>query len=709
MATKPTDDTVLRGEAVSRTPLTLGRYTLKARLGVGGMAEVYLAEQDGPAQFKKRVVIKRILPSLAQDQSLVDMFVREARLAARLHHTNVVQIFELGEQQNDDGTREYFIAMEFIDGLTLQRLAGASWEAGRAVPADVAIRAIADAARGLHAAHTLTDEAGKPLQLVHRDVSPDNLMVAKDGVTRVLDFGIAKGEGGGPKTRTGNLRGKIPYMAPEQIEGLPLDGRCDLFALGVSLYWLLCGERPFDRGTDFHTMAATLKEAPRPPRELNPGISPALEAVILKLLEKDRSKRYQTAAEVADVLEELASPGTGAGRKSMLAFIERHAPANQALGNPLSEGGDKTSNTRPLSGAQAGALDAALSGAPVVSAAAPAGLPPGSPRAVTWPDDAAHATAPPPPAITTLADEPPTSVAELPPVLPDAAQAPTAPPAPPPSAASPTTPPATPAGNHPVVDLLAPPPRQGNAIGVLLAFVGVTLVFGAVALAALWLLRHKGDDTTADAGAAVVDAGAIAVPFDAGAAIAAAHDAGASVAATDAGTPVAVAVDAGSKPPPVVDAGAATAVDAGSKPPAVVDAGPLIKTPPPRSKVATSAPRHIEFRTDGGQVLGRGGDTLSVIAGTKRVVAVDRKRGVTTPMPVTGATLDYGALPTGTITIKQARGIYVWLGSDRLTGTAPITAVAGSYQLRITGKETPITRSLSIKPGQQVVIDPAGE
>src|SRR5688572_30396314 len=303
MPTDPNDPTVLRGEPVGRTVAKLGRYRLIQRLGIGGMAEVYLAEQDGPAQFRKRVVVKRILPSLAADANFVAMFVREAQVAAQVAHSNVVQIYELGEEKTAEGN-EYFIAMEHIDGLTLQRLATASWQAGRAVPVDVVVRCVADAARGLHAAHTLRDETGKPIMLVHRDVSPDNMMVSRDGVTKVLDFGIAKGDLEGPKTRTGNLRGKIPYMAPEQIQGATLDGRCDIWALGVSMYWLLCGERPFDRGTDFHTMQSILQDEPRPPTALNPGISAPLEKIILRCLEKDRTKRHPTAAELADEIEE---------------------------------------------------------------------------------------------------------------------------------------------------------------------------------------------------------------------------------------------------------------------------------------------------------------------------------------------------------------------------------------------------------------------
>src|SRR5207248_7882511 len=136
---------------------------------------------------------KRILPSLASDPGFVAMFVREAQVAARLSHGNVVQIYELGEQPSDDGGVEYFIAMEYIDGLTLQRLATASWQAGRAVPVDVVVRTMADAARGLHAAHMLTGDDGRPLKPVHRDISPDNRMASKDGVTTARDFGLAKG------------------------------------------------------------------------------------------------------------------------------------------------------------------------------------------------------------------------------------------------------------------------------------------------------------------------------------------------------------------------------------------------------------------------------------------------------------------------------------------------------------------------------------
>ena len=322
------DATVVSGTS----PQRIGRYLLLERLGVGGMAEVYLAQQAGAAGFQKLVVLKRILPHLAADRQFVEMFAREAKVAARVSHANVVQIFELGEEGG-----EFYIAMEYLDGLTLHRLAASSWEQGWALPIDVVCRTIADAAVGLHAAHNLVDEQGRSLHLVHRDVSPDNLMVSKDGVTKVLDFGIAKGDLGGPKTKTGNLRGKIPFMPPEQITGEVLDARADLYALGVSMYWMLTGERPFDRQSDWHTMHAILNDVPKPPSTLNAAVSPGLDALILQLLDKQKSKRPASGREVADRLEELASPGSVGGKKTTVAFLAQLLPAAANRGNPVSE------------------------------------------------------------------------------------------------------------------------------------------------------------------------------------------------------------------------------------------------------------------------------------------------------------------------------------------------------------------------------------
>jgi len=299
------------------TPSKLGRYTLLRLLGRGGMAEVYLATQDGPAGFAKTCVVKRIRPHFAVEQRFVDMFLREARVAARLNHANIVQIFELGQEGN-----EFFIAMEHLDGITLHRAARRCWANESPLPMEVALRSIADAAQGLAHAHDLHAHDGTPTPLIHRDISPDNLILTKDGVTKVLDFGIAKTiDEVDDVTKTGELKGKVPYMSPEQIKGDPLDGRSDLWSLGVTLYWLLTGRRPFDGGTDHMTIDRILRADPTPPRDLNPLVPPAVQRIVLSLLEKDVEKRISNGHELHDQLVALLGPA--AGTQTGVAFLRR--------------------------------------------------------------------------------------------------------------------------------------------------------------------------------------------------------------------------------------------------------------------------------------------------------------------------------------------------------------------------------------------------
>ena len=283
----------------------LGRYKLLHSLGKGGMAEVFLAVQDGPAGFSKQVVVKRSDPELAKNPRFVEMFLREAKIAARLNHTNVVQVFELGQQGET-----YFIAMEHIDGISLQKAARRAWSIGESIPMEVIVKCVADAARGLHYAHSLKYPDGRDGGLVHRDISPDNLMVTRDGVTKVLDFGIAKMEVDevDAVTQTGELKGKIPFMPPEQLKGDPLDGRADLWSLGVTLYWLLTGTRPFV-GNEIQTLQAILHDAPISPRAVNPLVPIPLDRLTMRLLEKDRTRRYASGQEVADALMSLLGPG----------------------------------------------------------------------------------------------------------------------------------------------------------------------------------------------------------------------------------------------------------------------------------------------------------------------------------------------------------------------------------------------------------------
>ena len=309
----------------------LGRYKLLGLLGKGGMAEVFLATQDGPAGFQKTCVVKRIRRSLAEEPKFVDMFLREARVAARLNHPNLVQIFELGEAPGPRG-KDYFIAMEFLDGVSLHRAARRMWATSQSVPMEVALRAVADAALGLHHAHNLVTD-GRLTPLVHRDVSPDNIMLTRDGVSKVLDFGIAKSTEIDEQTGTGEVKGKIPFMSPEQLHGEPLDGRSDLWSLGVTMYWLLTGRRPFDGPTEPMTIDAILRRAPARPRELNPLIPMPVEAIILQLLEKERTKRIATAAELSDRLLMMLGPAAGYGAAAQ--FAARTMQMQDADGSPL--------------------------------------------------------------------------------------------------------------------------------------------------------------------------------------------------------------------------------------------------------------------------------------------------------------------------------------------------------------------------------------
>jgi serine/threonine-protein kinase len=306
------NDDVSGSHSIFKLPQRLGRYTLTKRLGAGGMAEVFLAVQDGAAGFTKTCVVKRILPHLALESKFVEMFQREAKIAALLTHTNIVQIYELGEVEG-----VYFIAMEHVDGAPLDRLANAVWQQQKPLPLEVASCAIADAALGLHAAHEQRDADGKPLHLVHRDISPDNLIINRDGVTKILDFGVAK-TNLGQRTATGELKGKVPYLSPEQLTGDAVDARADLYALGVTFYWLLTGKRPFHAPTDLALMQLILQERPKRPKEINPGIPDAVDALVMSLLEKDRAKRPSSAADVHDALVDFTR-----GRRTLVAPFVR--------------------------------------------------------------------------------------------------------------------------------------------------------------------------------------------------------------------------------------------------------------------------------------------------------------------------------------------------------------------------------------------------
>lgn len=332
-------------DSAKSTPM-IGRYELVSRLAVGGMAELFLARERGIAGLERLVVIKRILPHLAHQQSFIDMFLREARIVARLQNPNVVQIFELNES---DGA--YYIAMEYIHGTTVRELQILAQERNVGFPLEVVVALVEQSARGLHAAHELTDLDGRPLGLVHRDVSPHNLMCTEDGNVKLLDFGVAKATEGVDSTYSGNLKGKFAYMSPEQCLRSQLDRRSDVFALGIVMWELLTGQRLFKRPNELATMQAIINgDIPRP-SDLGARLPLEVEDVLMRALAVDRDRRFVSAEEmrqalvaaartnrlnigtdrVADFVREIAGMQLEQRRRTMKSALERALTSNERV------------------------------------------------------------------------------------------------------------------------------------------------------------------------------------------------------------------------------------------------------------------------------------------------------------------------------------------------------------------------------------------
>lgn len=262
------------------------------------MAEVYLAVAQGPAGFNKLTVIKQIRPQLAEDPEFLAMFLDEARLAARLNHPNVVQTNEVGHDGN-----QYFIAMEYLEGQPLNRILH---RIGRErFPLAAHLRVLADALAGLHCAHDLTDYDGTPLEVVHRDVTPHNVFLTYDGQAKVVDFGIAKAMSSSSETRTGVLKGKVAYMAPEQARGERVDRRADIFSMGVMLWEAATGKRLWAGLPDVAILARIVGGELPSPRSVRPDIAPELEAIILRAMAYQREHRHRTAGELQADIERL--------------------------------------------------------------------------------------------------------------------------------------------------------------------------------------------------------------------------------------------------------------------------------------------------------------------------------------------------------------------------------------------------------------------
>lgn len=287
----------------------LGRYKLIERIAIGGMAEIFLAEQPGVAGFSRRVAIKRILPHRADDAEFVEMFLNEARLSALLEHPNIVQIYDLGEA---DG--QYYIAMEYVDGYDLGQILDKSIERKEFISTAYIAKMVAQAAAGLNYAHSYCDRhTGQPLNLIHRDISLPNIMMSKEGVIKLLDFGIAKSAASEQRapTQTGVLKGKISYMSPEYLMGESIDWRHDLFALGVVMYELATFEKPFEAKGDVQMLKAILTQPPRDPFAFNNQLSSNFVDLLMQILAKEPSARLQTGNDIQQALERFVFQSVG--------------------------------------------------------------------------------------------------------------------------------------------------------------------------------------------------------------------------------------------------------------------------------------------------------------------------------------------------------------------------------------------------------------
>src|SRR6185295_2474418 len=306
----------------SQTPLVgsmiAGKYRLIRRLGVGGMGDVYLARVEGLAGFEKHVAVKLLHEHLVGEEMVMESFLAEARLAANLSHANIAQLYDLGQS---DGM--YFIAMEYVSGLDLRALMAEAAKRDERLPIPLCCHVVARLCDGLDHAHRKRDAAGRPLKLVHRDVSPSNCLVSFSGEVKLIDFGIAKAAGENSRTRTGMIKGKTAYLSPEQVQGWSLDRRSDVFSVGIVLYELLCGPRPFAGESELSVMEAIRDVRYLPPGDLDPDLPPGLSAIVTRALAKDPQARYQWASEMVTDLEGyLFSRGELISARDVAEFIK---------------------------------------------------------------------------------------------------------------------------------------------------------------------------------------------------------------------------------------------------------------------------------------------------------------------------------------------------------------------------------------------------
>lgn len=298
-------------------PIEFGRYQLLEKIGAGGMAEIFCAKAQGAEGFERLVAIKRINPNLVHDEQFLTMFIDEANISSQLNHPNICQIFDLGAVNE-----QYYIALEHIHGRDLKAIFRALVRTGRTMPVEHACWIAAQMCEGLHYAHNCTGPDDEPLNLVHRDISLQNILVSFTGDVKLIDFGIAKAAGRSTQTQAGFVKGKFAYMSPEQLRGLPVDRRSDVFSTGIVLFELLTGQRLFLAESTIATVRKVRDAVVTPPSTLNRGIPAELEQILLRALSKHREDRFQDAADLADALRDFArSCDHRSGRKQVGAWL----------------------------------------------------------------------------------------------------------------------------------------------------------------------------------------------------------------------------------------------------------------------------------------------------------------------------------------------------------------------------------------------------
>lgn len=301
-------------------PFKMGKYLLMERLATGGMAEVYRAKAGGAGGFEKQVAIKRILPSYSQNDEFRKMFEYEARLSSMLTHANIVQVYDF----NKFG-ETYLLAMEFVDGKNLRQFVNKARKVGQPVGVELALFITNEVCKGLEYAHAKRDDmTGKPLNIIHRDMSPQNIMLSYEGSVKIVDFGIAKAKDRVDETRSGIIKGKFGYMSPEQANGMPVDHRTDIFSTGIILWELLTGRRLFSAESDMATLRMIQECVITPPSKFNPRVTPDLDRIVMKVLSKDLKLRYSNAGDLhRALLEYLSKTAPGFTQREVAAVVQR--------------------------------------------------------------------------------------------------------------------------------------------------------------------------------------------------------------------------------------------------------------------------------------------------------------------------------------------------------------------------------------------------